>query len=65
MFEQPETMHGPIREIGHYFRLSGTPAQKKGPAPRLGQYTRPLLEELGYDAAKIDALIAKKVVIAE
>jgi crotonobetainyl-CoA:carnitine CoA-transferase CaiB-like acyl-CoA transferase len=65
VFEQPETMHGPIREIGHYFRLSDTPAQKKGPAPRLGQYTRPILAELGYDAAKIDALIAKKVVIAE
>ena len=31
-------------------------------APRLGQHTAEVLGELGYDAARIDALYAKGVV---
>lgn len=63
--EQPESLHGYIREIGLYLRLSETPGHIKGSAPRLGQYTRSILEELGYDADQIAALIDRKVVIAE
>jgi crotonobetainyl-CoA:carnitine CoA-transferase CaiB-like acyl-CoA transferase len=56
--EQPDSMHGPIREIGLCMRLSTTPGQHKGPAPRLGQHTDELLRELGYDAERIQRCVA-------
>ncbi len=65
IYEQAETMHGPIREIGMVFHLSDTPGQRRGPAPRLGQYTREILSELGYDQERIEALITSEVVRAE
>lgn len=54
--EQPESLHGPIREIGLYVRLSDTPGQHKGPAPRPGQHTREILRELGCTDERIAAL---------
>ena len=53
---QPESLHGPIREIGRYVRLSDTPGQHKGPAPRPGQHTLEILRELGYPDERISAL---------
>jgi crotonobetainyl-CoA:carnitine CoA-transferase CaiB-like acyl-CoA transferase len=54
--EQPDSLHGPIREIGLYVRLSDTPGQHKGPAPRMGQHTAEILRELGYTDERIAAL---------
>ena len=42
--------------------LSETPGSYRRPAPRLGEHTDEILEELGYDAAEIAALRAEKVV---
>jgi len=65
VFEHPESIHGPIREVGLYMHLSDTPGLKKGPAARLGQHTREILAELGYDESRIDALITSGAVYAE
>jgi len=54
--EQPESLHGPIREIGLYVRLSDTPGQHKPAAPRMGQHTAEILRELGYGDERIAAL---------
>ena len=63
--EQPDSLWGPIREIGLYLHLSETPGQHKGPAPRLGQHTREVLRELGYGSERIDELRAKGAVFCE
>jgi len=63
--EQPQSMWGPIREIGLYMHLSDTPGQHKGPAPRLGQHTSELLHELGYSDERIAQLAAKRAVYCD
>ncbi|MBI1179000.1 MAG: CoA transferase [Alphaproteobacteria bacterium] len=55
---------GRCREIGIVTRLSDTPARRRGPAPLLGGQSREILTELGYDAARIDGLVAGGQVIA-
>jgi len=55
-------------ELGPHWRpaptvtLSRTPA-KVGAACRIGEHTRPILAELGYSAAQIDDLAARKVAL--
>ncbi|MDE2007898.1 MAG: CoA transferase [Rhodospirillales bacterium] len=39
-------------------RLSTTPGKLRNPAPELGEHTRAALAAIGWDAARIDALIA-------
>jgi crotonobetainyl-CoA:carnitine CoA-transferase CaiB-like acyl-CoA transferase len=42
-----------------------TPAdEQRLPAPRLGEHTRELLAEAGYDAARIDELLASGAAVA-
>jgi formyl-CoA transferase len=43
-------------------KFSETPADFAGGGPRLGEHTREVLRELGYDDAAIDALKASGVV---
>jgi formyl-CoA transferase len=42
-------------------RLSGTPGSIRTPAPRLGEHNRPLLAELGVDAAAYAKLVASGI----
>ncbi len=58
--EHPD--YGRLREIGPLFRLSRSHRAGNGHAPLRGQHTRELLTELGYDAAAIEGLYARKVV---
>ena len=60
--EQPQSLWGPIREIGLYLHLSETPGEQKGPAPRLGQHTSEILRELGHSDERIAELAAKGAV---
>jgi formyl-CoA transferase len=54
-----ETEHptlGRIRSLGTPVKMSVTPPRAGRPAPLLGEHTRDVLVELGYDEASIAAL---------
>jgi glutaryl-CoA transferase len=52
---------GTVRQTGIPFILSATPASVRTPPPLLGEDTRSVLAELGYDAAAIEALATEGV----
>jgi crotonobetainyl-CoA:carnitine CoA-transferase CaiB-like acyl-CoA transferase len=70
MFEDPQAQHlgllteieqpgyGRLRMLDFPFTASATPARITRPAPRLGQHTREVLEELGMPGSEIDRLAA-------
>ena len=58
--EQPD--HGRVKMLEFPVRASATPARITRPAPRLGEHTVEVLEELGLSAADIDRLAAEKVI---
>ena len=52
---------GYIREMGLVVRLSDTPGVVKGTAPRLGEHSVEILDELGYEPAEIEALVTRRL----
>jgi crotonobetainyl-CoA:carnitine CoA-transferase CaiB-like acyl-CoA transferase len=74
VFADPQVIHremavpvehpvaGPTRVLGIPFKLSGTPARIRRPAPTLGQHTEEILGELGYDADAIRRLRSDRVI---
>jgi crotonobetainyl-CoA:carnitine CoA-transferase CaiB-like acyl-CoA transferase len=63
-----ETTHpvaGSVKNIGLPVKFSQTPGAVTRPAPLLGQHTREVLMEAGYDAAAVDALIGAGAAISE
>jgi crotonobetainyl-CoA:carnitine CoA-transferase CaiB-like acyl-CoA transferase len=52
---------GPIRTTAPLGRYEGTPTALRRPAPRLGQHSREVLEEAGYDAERINAMAARGI----
>lgn len=54
---------GPVTQIGSPLRIDGSPAWASDPAPRIGQHSRQLLEELGLAPAAIDRLAAEGAVV--
>lgn len=62
-----ETVHpldGTTRSIGLPIRFSETPKCTGGPAPRLGEHTREVLAEYGFDAGQIRELMMQGAVHA-
>ncbi len=55
---------GKVETIGHPVKFSRTPASVDHAAPLLGQHTREVLTELGYDTTQIETLIQSQAVIA-
>jgi crotonobetainyl-CoA:carnitine CoA-transferase CaiB-like acyl-CoA transferase len=55
---------GTVETIGHPVKFSHTPAQVNHAAPLLGQHTREVLVELGYDSEQIEALLQSQAAIA-
>ncbi|WP_272002455.1 CaiB/BaiF CoA transferase family protein [Roseovarius sp. ZX-A-9] len=55
---------GPVETIGHPVKFSRTEASINRPAPLLGQHSREVLGEMGYDSERIDSLIDAQAVIA-
>jgi crotonobetainyl-CoA:carnitine CoA-transferase CaiB-like acyl-CoA transferase len=56
--EQEHYSVGYIREMGLTVQLSGTPGRVAAAAPRLGEHTVELLEELGYSAPEVAGLLS-------
>jgi len=62
--EVDHVVAGRVKTIGHPVKFNRTPAQVADAAPVLGQHTREVLGEMGYDRAQIDALVQSRAVIA-
>jgi crotonobetainyl-CoA:carnitine CoA-transferase CaiB-like acyl-CoA transferase len=54
--EYPHPLLGELRQFGHTVHFSDTPGRIDRPPPRVGEDTREILQELGCDDAKIEAL---------
>jgi crotonobetainyl-CoA:carnitine CoA-transferase CaiB-like acyl-CoA transferase len=61
-FEQPKV--GRVRQPMPAARFEVNASAIGGPAPRIGEHSRQVLQELGYDAAAIDKMISDKAVRA-
>ena len=59
-YEHPRA--GTVKVVGPAVGFSETPAAITRPAPLVGEHSRELLEELGFDARAIDGLIEKGAV---
>jgi crotonobetainyl-CoA:carnitine CoA-transferase CaiB-like acyl-CoA transferase len=55
---------GLVKTLGHPVKFSETPASIRSAAPVLGQHSREVLSEAGYDGETIDAMISAGAVIA-
>jgi len=60
--EYQHPTYGRLREVGELIRFSETPGHVWGPPPLIGQHTRDILRELGYDASKQDDLKRRNIV---
>jgi crotonobetainyl-CoA:carnitine CoA-transferase CaiB-like acyl-CoA transferase len=59
-YEHP--LLGRVRQFGNLITFSDTPGMPGRPAPMLGQHTREILAELGYDETAIDGLRDRGIV---
>ena len=55
---------GAVSTLGHPVKYSATPAEIARGAPVLGEHSRAVLAEAGFDAARIEALVASGAVVA-
>ena len=58
--EHPQA--GKTQALGCPIHFSATPAQITRPAPLLGQHTRELMKEFGYDDAQVDVFISRNAI---
>jgi crotonobetainyl-CoA:carnitine CoA-transferase CaiB-like acyl-CoA transferase len=59
-YEHP--LLGRVRQFGNLITFSDTPGKPGWPAPMLGQHTREILAELGYDKTAIEGFRARGIV---
>jgi crotonobetainyl-CoA:carnitine CoA-transferase CaiB-like acyl-CoA transferase len=63
--EHESETFGSYRYVAEPITLTASPLQQSRPSPALGEHTREVLAELGYDASQIDRLIAAGVIFAK
>lgn len=56
--EYDHPTEGRVKTPGFPYRFSRTPARVERGAPRVGEHTREVLAEVGYDSAHVDAMVA-------
>ncbi len=56
---------GVLRHIGVPVKLSETPGKVRSRAPKLGEHSRQILQEAGYEEGEIEAFIASGTVISQ
>jgi len=56
---QQHPTEGAVRYARPSTRFSATPADVRRPVPRLGEHTREVLREAGFEDAEIDAMLAR------
>ena len=59
--QQDHPTEGRLRTPAPLGRYQGTPTAIRRPAPTLGQHSREVLAEAGYDDAAIDALFSHRI----
>jgi crotonobetainyl-CoA:carnitine CoA-transferase CaiB-like acyl-CoA transferase len=59
-YEHPTAGH--VKVVAPAVKLSATPATIRDPAPLVGQHSREILAEFGYDEAEITDLLAREVI---
>src|SRR5690606_30872077 len=55
---------GQVKTLGLPVKFHGTPGGVRRPAPLLGQHTREILAEAGYEATEIEAIVASGAAVA-
>lgn len=60
--EQEHPAWGAISQVGLPLRFSATPASIRLPPPTLGEHSRAILAELGYDASAIEDFARRRVI---
>ncbi len=56
--EYDHPTEGRVKTPGFPYRFGRTPARVERGAPRVGEHTREVLAEVGYDSAHVDAMVA-------
>jgi crotonobetainyl-CoA:carnitine CoA-transferase CaiB-like acyl-CoA transferase len=62
VIESEHPVEGRVRELGPPIKLSGTPAEYRMPAPRLGEHNDEILRALGYEPADIAQMASTGVI---
>ena len=60
--EYDHALLGRIRQFGNLITFSDTPGRQDRPTPMVGEHTREILGELGYDEAAIEGFQKRGVV---
>jgi crotonobetainyl-CoA:carnitine CoA-transferase CaiB-like acyl-CoA transferase len=62
-WDTEHNIYGPVRQTGRIVKWGQRSMRLERPAPVLGQHSREVLLEMGFDAARVEELIRKRVIM--